>query len=62
MGIEWEADDLNCIDLIKHLNNIVIPSSEKLKNRFIPSGSGIGIKPVSKNGSQRHIRKAIDHA
>ena len=62
MGIEWEADDHTCIDLINHLNNVVIPNSKNLKNRSIPNGSGIGIKPVSKLGSQRHIRKAIEHA
>ncbi len=62
MGIEWEAEDKNCINLIDHLNKNVIPISEKIKNRIIPDGSGIGIKPVSKKGSQRHIRKAIEHA
>ena len=62
MGIEWEADDQICKDLINHLNNFVIPKSEKLKNRLLPNSAGIGIKPVSKEGSQRHIRKAIEHA
>ena len=62
MGIEWEAEDNNCLELINHLNNVVIPNSKNLKNRSIPEGSGIGIKPVSKSGSQRHIRKAIEHA
>tara|TARA_B100000073_G_scaffold329092_1_gene316269 strand:+ start:1066 stop:2493 length:1428 start_codon:yes stop_codon:yes gene_type:complete len=62
MGIEWEFDDNVCVDLINYLNNEVIPNSKKLKNRKIPFGSGIGIKPVSKSGSQRHIRKAIEHA
>ena len=62
MGIEWEAEDNNCLELINHLNNIVIPKSKTLKNSSIPNGSGIGIKPVSKSGSQRHIRKAIEHA
>ena len=62
MGIEWEAEDNNCLELINHLNNVVIPKSKNLKNRSIPDGSGIGIKPVSKSGSQRHIRKAIEHA
>jgi len=62
MGIEWEAEDNNCLELINHLNKIVIPKSKNLKNRSIPDGSGIGIKPVSKSGSQRHIRKAIEHA
>ena len=62
MGIEWEADDQICKDLINHLNNFVIPNSDKLKNRKLPLSAGIGIKPVSKEGSQRHIRKAIEHA
>ncbi len=62
MGIEWDASDEIGKELIKHLNENVIPSNGKLGNREIPLGSGIGIKPVSKNGSQRHIRKAIQHA
>jgi isocitrate dehydrogenase len=62
MGIEWEANDPVCLDLIKHLNEVVIPANGKLGQRQIPVGSGIGIKPVSKHGSQRHIRKAIQHA
>tara|TARA_Y100001933_G_scaffold206738_1_gene209685 strand:+ start:158 stop:1588 length:1431 start_codon:yes stop_codon:yes gene_type:complete len=62
MGIEWEAEDQICKDLINHLNNFVIPNSEKLKGRELPKSAGIGIKPVSKEGSQRHIRKAIEHA
>ncbi len=62
VGIEWEANDPIGRSLIEHLNNKVIPSSESIKNRKIPKGSGIGIKPVSKTGSQRHIRKAIQHA
>ena len=60
MGIEWEAEDQNCIELINQLNNVVIPNSKNLKNRSIPNGSGIGIKPVSKSGSQRHIKKAME--
>ena len=62
IGIEWEANDPIGKSLIDHLNNNVIPSSQSIKNRRIPQGSGIGIKPVSKKGSQRHIRKAIQHA
>ncbi len=62
MGIEWEAEDENCINLIKYINDNVIPKSPKLKNRSLPINAGIGIKPVSKFGSQRHIRKAIEHA
>ena len=62
MGIEWEASDPVCIELRKHLNEVVIPANGKLGKRQIPEGAGIGIKPVSKHGSQRHIRKAIQHA
>tara|TARA_Y100000589_G_scaffold330887_1_gene382033 strand:+ start:1980 stop:3404 length:1425 start_codon:yes stop_codon:yes gene_type:complete len=62
MGIEWEAEDENCVNLIDFLNNKLIPNSKKIKDRKISIGSGIGIKPVSKMGSQRHIRKAIEHA
>ncbi len=62
MGIEWEEEDENCINLINYINKTAIPNSSKLKNRSLPERAGIGIKPVSKFGSQRHIRKAIEHA
>jgi isocitrate dehydrogenase len=62
MGVEWAADDPVCQDLRHHLNDTVIPANGKLGNRRIPEGSGIGIKPVSKHGSQRHIRRALQHA
>ena len=62
MGIEWEANDPVCVELREYLNETVIPANGKLGNRTIKEGSGIGIKPVSKSGSQRHIRKAIEHA
>ncbi len=62
MGIEWEANDPVGINFREHLNNILIPANGKLGNRQIPKEAGIGIKPVSKHGSQRHIRKAIQHA
>jgi isocitrate dehydrogenase len=62
MGIEWAADDPVGIELIAHLNDTVIPANGKLKGRRIPDGSGIGIKPVSKFGTQRHVRKAIQRA
>ncbi len=62
MGIEWEAGDSNCIELINYLNKTLIPKSGQLKNKFISESAGIGIKPISKIGSQRHIKKAIEHA
>ena len=62
IGIEWEASDPIGIELTQYLNKKVIPANGKLGGRSIKEGSGIGIKPVSKDGSQRHIRKAIEHA
>ncbi|BEV35531.1 NADP-dependent isocitrate dehydrogenase [Synechococcus sp. M16CYN] len=62
MGIEWEANDTVGQELCRYLNETVIPANGKLGKRRIPKGSGIAIKPVSKHGSQRHIRKAIQHA
>ena len=62
MGVEWEADDPVGIELREYLNTKVIPANGKLGEKKIKKGSGIGIKPVSKTGSQRHIRKAIEHA
>ncbi len=62
MGVEWESNDPVGINLIEYLNTKVIPKNGKLSGRKIPQGSGIGIKPVSRLGSQRHIKKAIQHA
>ncbi len=62
MGIEWEANDPTGSKLRDYLNKEAIPANGKLGDRQIPEYSGIGIKPVSKEGSQRHIRKAIRHA
>ena len=62
IGIEWAADDAVGQELLKHLNETVIPASPKLGNKKIREGSGIGIKPVSKEGTQRHVRRAIQHA
>ena len=62
MGIEWEANDPIGKKLLNYLNSEVIPANGKLGKRQIPKNSGLWIKPVSKEGSQRHIRKAIEHA
>ncbi len=56
-GIEWEAMSAEAKKVIKFL-------SEEMgvtKIRF-PETSGIGVKPVSKEGSERLIRKAIQYA
>ena len=62
IGIEWAADDAVGQELLRHLNDTVIPASPKLGKKRIREGSGLGIKPVSKEGTQRHVRRAIQHA
>jgi isocitrate dehydrogenase len=56
-GIEWEAMSADAIKVIKFLQD----EMQVTKIRF-PETSGIGIKPVSKEGSERLIRKAIQYA
>ncbi|HFC6389101.1 TPA: NADP-dependent isocitrate dehydrogenase [Neisseria bacilliformis] len=56
-GIEWEAESENCKKVIDFLQNEMGVS----KIRF-PETSGIGIKPVSKQGTQRLVRAAIRYA
>ena len=56
-GIEWEADS----DEAKKLVNFLILEMGVTKIRF-PDNCGIGIKPVSKEGTQRLVDKAIKYA
>ena len=56
-GIEWEANSDQANQLIKKLNELGV----KEKIRF-PDSCALGIKPVSKEGSQRLIKKAIQYA
>ncbi len=56
-GIEWEAQSDEAKKVIKFLRE----EMNVTKIRF-PETSGIGIKPVSKEGSTRLIRKAIQYA
>ncbi|WP_353090233.1 isocitrate/isopropylmalate family dehydrogenase, partial [Synechococcus lacustris] len=62
IGIEWAATDPVGQELLQHLNNTVIPASPQLGKKRIKEGSALGIKPVSKAGTQRHIRRAMQHA
>ncbi len=55
-GIEYPAGSQDVQKLIKFLQNEL----EVKKIRF-PASSGIGIKPVSREGSQRLVRKAIQY-
>ncbi|NHC62786.1 NADP-dependent isocitrate dehydrogenase [Paenalcaligenes suwonensis] len=56
-GIEFEAESANAKKLIAFLQNELGVN----KIRF-PNTSGIGVKPVSKEGTQRLVRKAIQYA
>lgn len=56
-GIEWKAGS----DEAKKVINFLREEMGVTKIRF-PEECGIGIKPVSKEGTQRLVRKAIQHA
>ena len=56
-GIEWPAGSEQVQKLIAFLQDELGVT----EIRF-PSSAGIGIKPVSREGSQRLVRKAIEHA
>ena len=56
-GIEWEAESENARKVIDFLT----ANMGVTKIRF-PQTSGIGIKPVSREGTERLVRKAIQYA
>jgi isocitrate dehydrogenase len=56
-GIEWPAGSAEVHKLIAYLQRELA-----VTNIRFPSSSAIGIKPVSKEGSERLIRKAIQYA
>ncbi len=56
-GIEWPAESAEAKKLVKFLRT----EMGVTKIRF-PETSGIGIKPISREGSERLIRAAIDYA
>ena len=62
LGIEWKRDDEIAKKLISILNQDLIPATPEHGKKQIPLDSGIGIKPISKTGSQRLVRRAIKHA
>ncbi|MBW4661025.1 MAG: NADP-dependent isocitrate dehydrogenase [Drouetiella hepatica Uher 2000/2452] len=62
LGIEWKQGSEIGDRLIKILNEELIPATPEHGKKRIPLDSGIGIKPISKNGSQRLVRRAISHA
>ena len=56
-GIEWDAESDNCKKVVSFLQNEM-----GVKKIRFPETSGIGIKPVSKQGTQRLVRAAIQYA
>ncbi|MGL5877883.1 MAG: NADP-dependent isocitrate dehydrogenase, partial [Xenococcaceae cyanobacterium] len=62
LGIEWFAGSEVGSKLIDLLNNELIPATPEHKGKQIRTDSGIGIKPISKTGSQRLVRRALEHA
>jgi isocitrate dehydrogenase len=56
-GIEWEAESPEAKKVIAFLEKEM-----GVKKIRFPGTSGIGIKPVSRDGSQRLIRAAIEYA
>lgn len=62
LGIEWKQGSEIGDKLIKILNEDLIPATKEHGNKQIPLDSGIGIKPISKKGSQRLVRRAIQNA
>lgn len=62
LGIEWREGTEIAQKLIHILNDDLIPATPEHGKKQIPLDSGIGIKPISKNGSQRLVRRAIKQA
>ncbi len=62
LGIEWPKGSEIGDKLIALLNQELIPATPEHGKKQIPLDSGIGIKPISKTGSQRLVRRAIKHA
>ncbi len=55
-GIEWSAESAEAKKVIAYLQQEM-----GVKKIRFPESSGIGIKPVSKEGTQRLVRKAIQY-
>jgi isocitrate dehydrogenase len=56
-GIEWEAESAEAQKVIQFLQEEM-----NVKKIRFPETSGIGIKPVSKKGTERLVRAAIEYA
>ncbi|ERT07290.1 isocitrate dehydrogenase, NADP-dependent [Lyngbya aestuarii BL J] len=62
LGIEWKEGSEIAQKLIHILNSDLIPATPEHGKKQIRLDSGIGIKPISKTGSQRLVRRAMQHA
>jgi isocitrate dehydrogenase len=62
LGIEWREGTEIAQKLIHILNNDFIPATPEHGSKQIRLDSGIGIKPISKTGSQRLVRRAMQQA
>ena len=58
-GIEWEAGSEGAKKMIAFLKETFPKEFSKIR---FPETSGIGLKPVSKDGTERLVRAAIEHA
>jgi isocitrate dehydrogenase len=56
-GIEWAAESPQAKKMIAFLQNEM-----GVKNIRFPATSGIGVKPVSQEGTERLVRAALDYA
>jgi isocitrate dehydrogenase len=56
-GIEWSADSSEVKNVIKFLQNDM-----KVKKIRFPEHCGIGVKPVSKDGTYRLVKSALQYA
>jgi isocitrate dehydrogenase len=56
-GVEWEAESPEAKKLIEFLENEM-----GVKQIRFPATSGIGIKPVSREGTERLVRAALEYA
>ncbi|KUO62975.1 isocitrate dehydrogenase [bacterium BRH_c32] len=54
MGVEFKAESKEAVSLIKYIN--------KKYDKNIRTTSGVGIKPISKFGTERLVKKAIEFA
>ncbi|NER37108.1 MAG: NADP-dependent isocitrate dehydrogenase [Oscillatoria sp. SIO1A7] len=62
LGIEWRQGTEIGNKLLDILNKELIPATPEHGQKQIRLDSAIGIKPISKTGSQRLVRRAIEHA